>query len=141
MYTTKLDQIQPEIFQVILSNHNWHNQLSIVAEKIGELFSVEACGIFANDRPTVNQSQIAWWQREKFSPTEQEQLLQQFQQLLLAAKANNRSNASENNSDSDRQQDLIQGKKISQITLPTKNLLTTVTRFRQHPNGAIVLLK
>ena len=137
MYTTKLDQIQPEIFRVILSSDNWHNKLSIVAEKIGELFSAQACGIFVHDLPTVNQTKIAWWHGEQFSPDEQEQLLQQLQQLLLAA--NTAIDAGEDNCN--RQHDLSSGKNVFQVTLPTKNLLATATRYREQTNGAIVLLK
>ena len=137
MYTVKFDQIKQEISQVILSHSNWQSKLSYMAQKIGELFQVQSCGIVAGSLNALNKQQIAWWHETEFPADQEDRLLQQLNKLLTEADAVSESEQIDQN--------LVDffglNENLFQEILPTKTLLGTATRYQGKTNGAIVLLK
>lgn len=132
-----IDHIGSSILQVVLESSNTSNILSDLANKIGDLFVVDTCIVVSSQANSNNINEIGYWQEEKFFPTVQKSIIQQLSGLLLSDEAGTQSRIV--NRETSNLFPTIEH--LLQEILPTKTWLGVTTRYQNHSNGLILLLK
>lgn len=137
-YSGKSSQIGQQIIQALLTSSDSSNLLSSIANKMGELFTVDVCVIVAGDVNSLSPVQLGWWHGEQFSVFNEQELSQLLSRSILLPIAP----LAEPWATADRQtQPLVFLDEQLPSILSVRALLGMVTCFQGITNGTILLGK
>lgn len=130
------NQIRADIIQIILNSSNSQIMLSTLADKLGQIFQVDACLIFCHEIDSFNPSRIGFWHGQKFPVLDEDKLVPLLSQLVVY-----RASKTQLMVVNERQKYSIYVLNQQSVQIPAEAWLGIVTRFQRKANGLILLLK
>ena len=128
------EYIKDSILQVVLKNSHADEFWSVLASKIGDLFSADACLIVATVADSSGVNQLGYWQQPDRLVLP-EKIIQQLSVLSLPASDRDRSLIEQPSALFDSIENLLQS------LLPSCTWMGITTQFQQQTNGMVLLFK